>query len=174
MLINNKSWASYSKKILLRLKKINDTPYSIAIGFACGVAISFTPFLGFHMLLAALTTLILRGNIIASAIGTLIGNPWTFPFIWMAVLYTGKTMLGFSDLSTGVNFINIFKIAGDALLAFDGQKFLRDVWPIFYPMLIGCIPFYIASFIISYKLVKNTMDKLAVRTQRKIAERKQK
>ncbi|MFR8207121.1 MAG: DUF2062 domain-containing protein [Alphaproteobacteria bacterium] len=34
--------------------------------------------MGFHLLLAALTAWIIRGNILASALGTAAGNPWTF------------------------------------------------------------------------------------------------
>jgi hypothetical protein len=35
-----------------------------------------------HFVLSALLAYIARANIIASAIGTVVGNPWTFPFIW--------------------------------------------------------------------------------------------
>ena len=97
----------YNKKILVRLKQLKGTPYSVAAGFACGVAISFTPFIGFHLLLAAITAWIIRGNIISSAIGTLIGNPWTFPFIWVAVLSTGNYLLGNGNIDN-VNFLMIF------------------------------------------------------------------
>ena len=86
----------FGKKVLIRLKRLQGTPYSIATGFACGVAISFTPFIGFHMILAALTAWLIRGNIIASAIGTIVGNPWTFPFIWLAVFvnYHSRDVFG--------------------------------------------------------------------------------
>lgn len=161
----------YGKKILVRLKRLQGTPYSIAAGFACGVAISFTPLVGFHMLLAALTAWLVRGNIIASAIGTIIGNPWTFPFIWVSVLYTGHFLLGHSELSTNVDFLNTFKTAGDALYSLNWHKFGRDVWPIFYPMIVGCIPFYVAFWLISYKLMKNTMYKLEKRKQNKSGDK---
>ena len=36
----------------------------------------------FHILLAMLLALLIRGNLIASGIGTVVGNPWTFPLIW--------------------------------------------------------------------------------------------
>lgn len=163
-------WNRNSKKILVRLKRLQGTPYSIAAGFACGIAISFTPLIGFHMILAALTAWLIRGNIIASAIGTIIGNPWTFPFIWAAVLYTGHFLLGHTQIATNIDFLATFKAAGDALYSLNWHKFGQDVWPIIYPMLIGCIPFYIASWIISYKLMKKTMDKLEQRKQQKQKE----
>jgi uncharacterized protein (DUF2062 family) len=57
---------------------------SIAVSLSFGVAISFTPFIGFHLILAAVLTSLARGNVLVSAIGTFIGNPWTFPLIWYA------------------------------------------------------------------------------------------
>lgn len=157
-------WNKYSKKILVRLKQLKGTPYSIAAGFACGVAISFTPFIGFHLVLAALTALIIRGNIVSSAVGTLIGNPWTFPFIWIAVLSTGNFILG-NPMSGDVNFLKIFKTAGQALSTLDFKSFGKDVWPIIYPMIIGCIPYYAISWFISFKIIKSAMDKIAKRHQ---------
>ena len=157
-----KYFKRYNKKILVRLKQLKGTPYSIAAGCACGVAISFTPFIGFHLILAAITAWIIRGNIVSSAIGTLIGNPWTFPFIWVAVLSTGNFVLGNSTFND-VDFMKIFEKVGEALVTFNFKNFGRDVWPIIYPMIIGCIPYYIISWFISYKLVKSTMNRLEQR-----------
>lgn len=160
MFDTKKYYSKYGTYILLKLKKLQGTPYSIAAGFACGVAISFTPFIGFHLALAALTALICRGNIISSAVGTIIGNPWTFPFIWIAVLYTGRTILGIDTNTENVNFLKIFKSATDALMNLNFKNFGRDVWPVIFPMMIGCIPYYIVSWFISYKIIKKTMEKL--------------
>ena len=157
-----KYWSRYTKKILVRLKKLKGTPYSVAAGFACGIAISFTPFIGFHLILAAVTAWIIRGNIISSALGTLIGNPWTFPFIWVAVLSTGNMILDNTSVDN-VNFLKIFEKSGEALITFNFKNFGRDVWPIIYPMIIGCLPYYIISWFVSYKIIKSAMDKLEQR-----------
>lgn len=159
-----------SKRMLVRLKQLKGTPYSVAAGFACGVAISFTPFIGFHLVLAAITAWIVRGNIVSSAIGTLIGNPWTFPFIWVAVLSTGNFVLGNGAIDN-VNFLRIFEKAGEALMTFNFKHFGRDVWPIIHPMMIGCIPYYILSWFISYKLIKSAMDRLEQRRLRRMEMR---
>ena len=76
-----------------RLARIPGTPYAIAAGFACGAAVSFTPFLGFHFLLAALLAWIIGANILTSAMGTIIGNPWTFPVILPTTYYMGCWLL---------------------------------------------------------------------------------
>lgn len=162
------------KKMLLQLKRLKGTPYSVAAGFACGVAISFTPFIGFHLILAAVTAWIIRGNVVSSAIGTLIGNPWTFPFIWITVLSTGRFFLGDIGVAEHVNFIRIFESAGKSLITLNFSHFGRDVWPIFFPMLVGCIPYYIISWLVSYKLIKITLDKIAQKRAKRIAQKGEK
>ena len=67
-----------------RVVRLPDTSASVAVGVASGVAASFLPFIGLHFFIAALLALLLRGNVLASAIGTLFGNPWTFLFIWVS------------------------------------------------------------------------------------------
>ena len=161
------------KKFLVQLKRLKGTPYEIAAGFACGVAISFTPFIGFHLILAAITAWIIRANVVSSAIGTLIGNPWTFPFIWIAVLSTGRFLLGDAVTTDPVNFISIFESASKALLTLNFKNFGRDVWPIVFPMLIGCVPYYIISWILSYKIIKVMLDRMAARRAKRQAALKE-
>ena len=47
-----------------------------------GCAVSVTPILGLHLIVCYLGTWIMRGNIIAATVGTIIGNPWTFPIFF--------------------------------------------------------------------------------------------
>jgi len=154
-------WKRYGRYLLLRLNRLKGTPKEIAAGVACGVAVSFTPFIGFHMILAAVTAWLTRGNILASAIGTAAGNPWTFPFIWISVLYTGRLMLGMNaGAEEHVKFLPVFEGATRALMTFDFKLFVADVWPILWPMIVGCIPFYFASWFISYYLTKGALEKI--------------
>ena len=145
--------------LLSRIKKLPGTPQSIAIGIACGVAISFTPFLGLHMILAAGSAWLLGGSIIASALGTIVGNPWTFPLIWVAVLYTGRKLLSIEHSEEPANFEEFFSFAWQALKELDIETFGHDIWPILWPMIIGSIPYYIIFWILSYFLVKHSLVK---------------
>jgi uncharacterized protein (DUF2062 family) len=65
-----------------RLFRNSDSAYKITGGLAIGVSVSFTPFLGAHLLLAVFFAWVCRFNIIAALIGTVIGTPWTFPFFF--------------------------------------------------------------------------------------------
>ena|SRR5260221_14586623 len=77
-----------------RVRRLPDSPYSIAAGFACGTAVAFTPLLGLHFGIAAVLAWVLRANLLASALGTLIGNPWTLPFIFVWLYHLGHWMMG--------------------------------------------------------------------------------
>ena len=78
-----------------RVRRLPDTPHRIALGFACGVFASFTPFFGLHFVLAAVLAGLLRGNIVAALIGTVAGNPLTFPLIASVSLGLGRRILGY-------------------------------------------------------------------------------
>ncbi|MBQ8661881.1 MAG: DUF2062 domain-containing protein [Alphaproteobacteria bacterium] len=163
-------WKRYGQYILLRLNRLKGTPQEIAAGAACGVAISFTPFVGFHFVLAAITAWLVRGNILASALGTAAGNPWTFPFIWISVLYTGRRFLGLSDVpGARIDFLDVFEKGMHALMTFDFSMFFHDIWPVLWPMTVGCVPFYIVSWLLSYYLLKIALEKIAARRKGKKA-----
>ena len=81
-------------KILRKLDSLKGTPREIANGFATGVAMSFTPFVGFHLLLSLAVARLSGQNGIAAALGTIAGNPWTFPLIWYITLHIGLFVLG--------------------------------------------------------------------------------
>ncbi len=118
-------WTRLSRYLSLRLRRLSDTPYAVAAGLSCGVAISFTPFIGFHFVLAAVLAWLLSANLFASALGTMAGNPWTFPFIWLWTYRLGNWILGNPEvaLPEAVGFGYIFD----------------NFWQVFLPMAVGGI-----------------------------------
>ncbi len=87
--------------VAIRLKRIPDTPHKISLGMSCGIFASFTPLFGLHFLIAGLLSYLLRANVLASLIGTFVGNPITFPIITVFNLKLGEWILGSSDYSSG-------------------------------------------------------------------------
>ena len=85
----------------IRLKRIPDTPHKISLGMSCGIFASFTPLFGLHFLIAGLLSYLLRANVLASLIGTFVGNPITFPIITVFNLKLGEWILGSSEHSSG-------------------------------------------------------------------------
>lgn len=135
-------WERAAKYIFHRVARLPGTPYAIAGGLACGAAVSFTPFLGMHIILSALLAWIIRANIISSVIGTVVGNPWTFPFIWVWVYELGHWMgAGTGGHSTeNLDFIGLFGRMLEAVLRLDVPYLFEAAWPVFWPMLAGSIP----------------------------------
>jgi uncharacterized protein (DUF2062 family) len=82
-----------------RLFRTGDSTYRITAGLATGVAISFSPFLGTHFFQAMFITWLIRANVIAGFVGTVWGNPWTFPFIFMISYKTGYYVCSLLGLS---------------------------------------------------------------------------
>lgn len=89
-------WLRAARYIKHRLRRLPDEPERIARGIFCGVFVSFTPFFGLHFLLAALTALIIRGNIISALLATFVGNPLTTPVIAYTSVELGHYLLGSS------------------------------------------------------------------------------
>jgi len=121
-----------------RLARTKASPYSLAAGFACGAAASFTPLVGLHFIAAALLALCMRASVIASAVGTIVGNPWTFPFIWFVTYELGR-WLGFGGGVEGerIDFVSRFKHACDALWNLDIGGVAHAAGPILEPMMVG-------------------------------------
>jgi uncharacterized protein (DUF2062 family) len=140
--------------LVRRMARAKASPHRIAIGFAAGAFASFTPFIGLHFVLAALVAWILRGNLVASAIGTVVGNPLTFPFIWMASYQLGVLVTGVptaDEPTFAVTLISTSPAPGAA----DG--WLAPIWQsvgsYVGPMLLGGIPLGLVCGAISYFLV---------------------
>lgn len=89
-----RSWTRSINYVLLRVNRLSGSAHTIALGCAAGIFVSFTPFMGFHFLLAGIIAYVIGGNILASALGTFFGNPITFPFIWASAYKFGHWILG--------------------------------------------------------------------------------
>lgn len=124
-----------------RLVRLDASPHTVALGFAVGVFMSFSPFLGFHLVLSGLFAWLLRVNIAASMLGNFLGNPVTYPLMWAAVYQTGAAMLGESPAAA----IDL------TLLRFDAASF----WGLFMPFLVGSVPVGILAGLVFYFPVKN-------------------
>ena len=83
-------WKRFFKYTSLRLKRLPGSPHNIALGFTFGVASALTPLFGLHFLIGIFFAWLFRASIVASLLGNLLGNPWTFPFICLVNLKIGK------------------------------------------------------------------------------------
>ncbi len=153
-------WERSAKYVFHRVARLPGTPHAIAGGFACGAAISFTPFVGLHIVLAALLAWSIRANIISSAIGTVVGNPWTFPFIWVWVYELGNWMGAGAggDGAEDLDFIGLFGNMLEAVLRLDAGYLFETAWPVFLPMLAGGIPTAFVMWLAVYVPLKPVVE----------------
>ena len=153
--------------LMHRLARMKASPHKLALGFAAGAFVSFTPFIGFHFILAALVAFVVRGNLIASAVGTVVGNPITFPFIWLASYNLGARLLG-QPLRAEVDISPPDGSAG--LFGAGPLNLLAELWhslePLIVPMLLGGIPLGALCAAICYGIVKAALQQLKLRRAR--------
>ena len=124
-----RSFSRSGRYVVYRLRRLSATPHAVALGFAVGVFSALTPFLGTHMVMAALIAWIVGGSIVAAVLGTFIGNPLTYPLLWYSTYEVGNLMLGSAAAKHHIDLSNgIF------------QSSLAKLWPILKPMSLGCIP----------------------------------
>lgn len=131
------------KFLKYKIFRIKDLPESIAIGLAWGAAVSFTPLLGFHILICFLGAFLMRGNLLAAAAGTIVGNPWTFPIIYFLGFKIGS-LLYEPD-------IDFFELKISFLL--------RNFEQLFIPTLIGSVPLALIAWFVTYKISKFFLHK---------------
>jgi uncharacterized protein (DUF2062 family) len=144
-----RSWSRALQYLQKRVLRLRATPHAIAAGFAAGVFASFTPFLGFHIILAFAIAYLIAGNMAAVVLAcTVCGNPITYPFIWASTYELGRYMLG-AETTAGP--------APEGLGHALEHMNLLAIWePILKPMLIGSLPLGIAFALVGYGLVYAT------------------
>ena len=168
-------WARAFHYIKHRERRLPDPPHKIARGIFAGVFTTFTPFYGFHFLVAAVIAKLLRGNIIAALLATFFGNPLTYLPIGVASLKTGYFLLGmrpqsqeevhrslggkFMDAGGDLknNFIALFT---DQQADWSGLRVFYD--EVYFPYMIGgIIPGIITALVFYYLSVPVIARKLA-------------
>jgi len=71
----------------------DDPPEVVAASFAVGVAIAFTPLLGFHWIMALLFAFLLKLNKVDVLLGTLVVNPLTLGPVSALAIWVGRVLL---------------------------------------------------------------------------------
>ena len=133
-------------EIVRKVLNEGHSPTRSAASFAVGTAISFSPLLGLHFLIALLIAFLFRLNKVELILGTLVNNPWTVPIVYSSAFFLGNWMLG-------------WEMPPFTLEA----MFTREV---FIPLLLGCTVFMGASGFVSFVLVRSFL----IRRQRKAAQ----
>ena len=138
-----RSWSRSTRYVVYRVRRLSATPHAVALGFAAGVFVSATPFLGTHLIMAALIAWIIGGSIVASVLGTFVGNPLTYPLFWVSTYEVGHLMLGGEKQKGPID-----------LWGGNFQHSLDQLWPLVKPMTLGALPVGLSLAALSYVLVR--------------------
>ncbi|MBC7143124.1 MAG: DUF2062 domain-containing protein [Rhodobacteraceae bacterium] len=156
-------WTRAFHYVKHRIRRLPDDPHRIARGVGAGVFVSFTPLFGLHFISAFLAAKVVRGNILASLLGTFFGNPVTFPIIAFTSMKLGHLILGTNfDESQHATLFGKFVGAGEDLRhnfmaiftdATTQWGNLYNFWnEIFLPYLVGGLLPGIVAGVVSYYL----------------------
>jgi len=124
------------------------------MGFALGVFVGMTPFLGFHTLIAVALASLFKWSKITSALGVFITNPLTAPMIYPLTYKLGSMITGFSDPA---KWFKVFEPGGVVDLLKGSPMILVDL--VVGGILIG-IPLSFLVYHLTYRLVIRTKSKL--------------
>ena len=165
-----------------RMRRLPDSPHRIALGFACGAFVSFSPLFGLHFVLAALIAWAFRANVLAGVFGTVVGNPLTFPFISVTSLWLGRWMLG--RTGHGSDFAKVTRAFAEGFNAIWGTvkswfgygpsmldgllAFLDDI---FLPYLIGGIIPGLVTAVLCYWIIGPVVAAFQERRRKRLEKR---
>ncbi|PLX45648.1 MAG: DUF2062 domain-containing protein [Hyphomicrobiales bacterium] len=153
------AWNRSVKYVWRRLGRLSASPHAVALGCAAGVFASFTPFMGFHFIIAAILAWMIGGNLLASALGTFFGNPITFPFIWLSTYNLGGVILMDMGPGRSVNFSEqLHSKSFDAIL------------PLIKPMLVGGVPLGVTFGLIMYFPVRAAVTSYQARRKQRLGQ----
>ena len=177
-------WRRAATYALRRILRLPDTPHRIALGLACGVLVCFSPFFGLHIGLAIVLAFLLRGNILASLIGTFFGNPITFPVIAAASYNMGQMLLGTANDQTPLKAVrhafneaaadvkrNLINLLGSEPTSWDGVKELAG--SILLPYGIGGLISGLATSVAVYLVSKPLIEAYQRRRKLKFLRRQE-
>ncbi len=157
-------WISL-KKSYDRFLRIRGNPHEIALGFALGLFIGMTPYMGFHMAIAICIAALLKWNKIAAAIGVWISNPLTAPFLYSATFYVGSLFFSVTPAYFMPTELSLKMIL----------EMLKHAPQIFWILTVGGAVLGLPLAVAGYYLALSTILKYREEIQRKLArDRKRK
>jgi uncharacterized protein (DUF2062 family) len=159
----------YAAYLARRTQRLRASPHAVAAGVASGAAVSIFPFVGFHFLLGFVLAFFTRGSMLAAAIGTAVGNPITFPFIFAATYNLGRLILPGEQRDADA------MLADTEMTELMGGMFtdgLAGVWPVMQAMIIGAIPLSIITYLAIYTVVRLLVSRSRARRAVRLAAKR--
>jgi uncharacterized protein (DUF2062 family) len=146
-----------------RFVRIRGTPREIALGFALGLFVGFTPTMGAQILIAVFLASVFKWNKITAVIGVQITNPLTAPLIYGFTYIIGAKLIGLEkplNLTLNLDWHSIFNM-------------LDQAPRIFLALTIGGIIIGIPASIIGYIAIYIIVDRYQEGLKEKVKNKKE-
>ena len=162
-------WLDPLQKAYARFVKIRGNPREISLGFALGIFVGMSPFMGLHTAIAVFLAAMLKWNKISAALAVWLSNPITAPVLYGITYLVGARVLAFEN---HYQLPHAFDL--DSLL-----YILRSAPEIIWVLVVGGIvtgvPLAIASYFFAYltitKYRKSLRHKQAVEKAAALAQK---
>lgn len=164
-----------------RLLRISATPHQVALGLAIGVFAASSPFVGLHIILAGIVAWLLRGNIAAAILGTILSNPLTFLPIVMADYKIGHMLLSTFGNVQAIPLSEIRQMF-DGLSLSQAWSSLLEAWePVMMPIILGGVVLgailgslsYVCAYRATFQFQKHHKEKMAEKLKLRLKEAEQ-
>ena len=160
------------KKYYSRFVKIRGNPREIALGFALGIFVGMTPFMGFHTAIAVFFAALFKWNKISAALSVWITNPFSAPIIYSITYYIGAKVFFFRnnyELPPNIDISTFSRIL---------LKAPEIIWTMTVGGIILGIPLAIFSYYFAFSAItkyrESIKEKLALRKVKKTGKRTRK
>lgn len=128
---------------------VKGSPGEIALAFAVGLFIGFSPLLGLHTVLAIFFAFLFRMNKLVTLMGSYMINPWTIIPAYTFCTWFGIKLTGDGKTSAYVNFKEI-----------DMSNILTALKGLLLPFVVGTLTVGLVASVISYLLIYHFLKKL--------------
>lgn len=162
-------WVEPWRKAYHRFLKIRGHPREISLGFALGLFVGMSPFMGLHTAIAVLLAALFKWNKISSALAVWVSNPISAPIIYGLTYLIGAKVLNYENSHTLPQNFDL-----DGLLAIiRGAPEL--IWVLIVGGIVTGIPLaligYFGAFFAIYEYRKNLRPKLSIEKASTIARK---
>lgn len=136
------------ERLWYKLVTLKSSPRKIALGFALGVFIAYTPTFGIQTVLVLSLAALLRINPVSATVGVYVSNPLTvFPMYWLCYK-VGALILQVEPLGENVNFSQSLLSLSKTGLSVIGVEFVGSlvVGTVTFPLAYGLALWVVVAY----------------------------
>ena len=148
------------QKAYERFLKIRGHPREIALGFALGLFIGMTPFMGLHTIAAVAVAALFKWNKISAAISVWITNAVTAPIIYGITYLVGAWLMGI-ERAFNLKEINSLSAVNDLIL-----KTPEIVWAMIVGGMVIGLPLAVVGYYVAFSITSRYQEEIKAKIAR--------